>query len=83
MVCFFLDVFWNDIEWFDGGKGWDEYVVVVFLEWYFDVVFDGVVNDWWGVLYYGFFICEYMDILEIILELWELICGFGYFFGFN
>lgn len=77
------DVLWNDIEWPDGGKGTDDYGVAALLAEYFQQVPDGVVNDRWGVPYYGYLTREYIGVDGAQQQVWEATRGIGHSFGYN
>ncbi|PID98002.1 MAG: alpha-L-fucosidase [Actinomycetales bacterium] len=77
------DVFWNDIEWPDTGKGHDDWGLGALFSRYLTAVPDGVLNDRWGVPYYGHLTREYSKVDEIITEPWEATRGIGASFGYN
>lgn len=77
------DVLWNDIEWPDGGKGGDDYGVAALLHRYFESVPEGVVNDRWGVPYFGHLTREYSFVDGIQEKVWESTRGLGFSFGYN
>ncbi len=78
------DVFWNDIEWPDEGKHFNEYGLGRFFEYFYAKCPEGVTNDRYGGVHHDFLTTEYQHMSENEgEETWENCRGIGLSFGYN
>jgi alpha-L-fucosidase len=78
------DVLWNDIEWPDEGKNFEDHGIGKVFEEYFEAKPDGIVNDRWQVPHKGYSTSEYQHLLDAEGdEEWENCRGVGLSFAYN
>ncbi|RRC95336.1 alpha-L-fucosidase [Schaalia canis] len=78
------DVFWNDIEWPDEGKHFNEYGLGRLFEYFYAKCPEGVTNDRYGGVHHDFLTTEYQHMSENEgEETWENCRGIGLSFGYN
>ncbi|WP_223178693.1 alpha-L-fucosidase [Streptomyces boluensis] len=77
------DYLWNDIDWPDSGKGRGDKDLAALFARYLDQVPDGLVNDRWGVPYFGVPTREYVSERRTTDRVWEACRGLGQSFGHN
>ncbi|MDI3404207.1 alpha-L-fucosidase [Streptomyces cavernicola] len=77
------DYLWNDIDWPDSGKGRGDKDLAALFARYLDQVPEGLVNDRWGVPYFGVPTREYVSEQRTTDRVWEACRGLGRSFGHN
>lgn len=77
------DYLWNDIDWPDSGKGRGPKDLAALFARYLDQVPEGLVNDRWGVPYFGVPTREYVSEHSTADRVWEACRGLGRSFGHN
>lgn len=74
---------WNDIEWPDEGKNFEDHGIGKVFEEYFEAKPDGIVNDRWQVPHKGYSTSEYQHLLDAEGDEWENCRGVGLSFAYN
>ncbi|MFZ2275222.1 alpha-L-fucosidase, partial [Corynebacterium variabile] len=79
------EVLWNDIEWPDDAKNFDEGGLGTLFNYFYSQVPTGVVNDRYGDTHADYLTSEYSDGLENekAAGAWENCRGIGYSFAYN
>lgn len=78
------DVLWNDIDWPDEGKHFDEYGLGRLFEYFYAHCPEGVTNDRYGGVHYDYLTTEYQHMSENEGDIaWENCRGIGLSFGYN
>lgn len=78
------DVFWNDIEWPDCAKNFEEYGLGSLLTSYYSLCPEGAVNDRFGGFHSDYETSEYQAMRDSEgAERWENCRGIGLSFGYN
>lgn len=78
------EILWNDIDWPDAGKNFEEFGIGTVFQEYYAAVPDGLVNNRWHVPHADYLTSEYQFMLDGERgAAWENCRGIGFSFGYN
>ena len=78
------EILWNDIDWPDAGKNFEEFGIGTVFQEYYSAVPDGLVNNRWHVPHADYLTSEYQFMLDGERgAAWENCRGIGFSFGYN
>lgn len=78
------EILWNDIDWPDAGKNFEEFGLGTVFEEFYSKVPNGLVNNRWHVPHADYLTSEYQFMLDGERgAAWENCRGIGFSFGYN